>query len=87
MSETQGVPGLVLDIGSGGGWPAKDIVARTGRSVVAMDMVLGGLQVARIQIKDAGMPEEGFKFVVGDGQRLPFASKTFGMVVHADALC
>ena len=59
------MPGLVLDIGSGGGWPAKDIVARTGRSVVAMDMVLGGLQVARTQIKDAGMPEEGFKFVVG----------------------
>lgn len=81
------MPGLVLDIGSGGGWPAKDIVDRTGRSVVVMDMVLGGLQAARIQIKDTDVPEEAFKFVVGDGQRLPFASKTFGMVVHADALC
>ncbi len=86
LTEIESVPGLILDLGSGGGWPAKDIAIITRRSVVAMDMVLSGLQTARLEVKDANL-EQNFKFVVGDGQHQMFAPKTFGMVLHADALC
>jgi ubiquinone/menaquinone biosynthesis C-methylase UbiE len=86
LAEFGGVPGLVLDLGSGGGWPGQEIIVRSGRSVVGMDMVLSGLQIARQRVADTDIADR-FHFVAGDGQRLPFAPETFGTVLHADALC
>ncbi|SVB90326.1 uncharacterized protein METZ01_LOCUS243180 [marine metagenome] len=86
LAEFLGEPGLILDLGSGGGWPAKEIVTRSSRSVVAMDMVFSGLQKARSDVADTDYVNR-FQFVLGDGQRLPFAPDTFGMVLHADVLC
>lgn len=86
LAEFVGVPGLVLDLGSGGGWPGKEIIVRSGRSVVAMDMVLSGMQIARQRAAGTDIVDR-FRFVAGDGQRLPFARETFGTVLHADALC
>jgi SAM-dependent methyltransferase len=87
LVEFVGVPGPVLDLGSGGGWPGKKILIKSEqRLVVAMDIVLDGLQESQRGMADTG-DDERFRCVAGDGQSLPFAAESFGLVLHADALC
>ena len=71
-----GPSGRVLDVATGTGMVAREVVRRTGASVVGVDlsedMLRGGVQ----ETEAAGLTDR-IRFVIGDGQRLPFADGTF----------
>jgi demethylmenaquinone methyltransferase/2-methoxy-6-polyprenyl-1,4-benzoquinol methylase len=66
----------VLDVATGTGMVARAVLRRTGSSVVGVDlseeMLRGGVR----ETARAGMSDR-VRFLVGDGQRLPFADGSF----------
>jgi ubiquinone/menaquinone biosynthesis C-methylase UbiE len=71
--------GVVLDIGCG--WGATSLaLARTFKTVVAMDMTLERLQFLQMRSLSEGFDNLAF-YRGGDGQFLPFAGGTFDAVV------
>ncbi len=76
---------FVLDIGPGDGWPSLPVARdRPGTMVVGVDPSPRRARVcaenaARLEVANA-------RFLVGDADRLPFASATFDAVVAASSL-
>jgi 2-polyprenyl-3-methyl-5-hydroxy-6-metoxy-1,4-benzoquinol methylase len=75
---------VLLDIGTGAGWPGLFIAKETGCRVVLTDMPREGLQVAHARAADEDIDAQA---VNGDGSHLPFRKDSFDAVTHADVLC
>ena len=76
----------VLDLGTGRGWPAWLIAQEGGHRVVAMDVPVGALHLARDAFETAGVAQRTH-VCAGDGSALPFVSGFFDAVTHVDVLC
>ena len=77
---------VVLDLGTGTGWPGLHLAKLTGCSVVVTDPVGEGPRVGRARAQDEGIADRSWA-VSADGRALPFARASFDVVVHSDALC
>lgn len=77
---------VVLDLGSGRGWPGTHLSRATGCRVVLSDLPLEPLQQARRYARARGVAER-VSAVCADGTSLPFRASSFHAVTHADVLC
>jgi ubiquinone/menaquinone biosynthesis C-methylase UbiE len=76
----------VLDIGSGAGWPALYLISETGCEAVLTDPSPDGVRAAAGQAVDVDS-ERRSAFALASGVALPFKSRSFDAVMHADTLC
>lgn len=74
---------LLLDLGSGRGWPGAYIAERTSCRAVLTDMPRAALAVASGEFKD----RTDVAIVQSTGANLPFPPRSFDAVTHADVLC
>ena len=80
-------PGRVLlDVGTGRGWPGLYLAARTGCSLVGTDLPFEALKVALRRARFEGV-DGRVSFVVASANDLPFRRCSFDAVVHTDVLC
>ena len=77
---------LVLDIGTGRGWPGLYLAATTGCSVVMTDVPVEGLVSARARGQREGLDDRTWP-VNASARDAPFRVETFDAVVHTDVLC
>jgi cyclopropane fatty-acyl-phospholipid synthase-like methyltransferase len=78
-------PGKVLlDIGSGAGWPGIYLARSTGAGVVLTDIPFEGLRVASRRMRQDGV---GGGVVAASGDSLPFMDATFDAVTSSDVFC
>lgn len=75
---------VLLDIGTGAGWPGLYLAQKSGCRVVLTDMPKEGLPVAQGRAAEDGIDGHA---VNADGQYLPFRKASFDAVTHADVLC
>ena len=75
---------LLLDIGSGAGWPGIHLSRSTGCRVVLTDPSLDGLRVAHRRISAENVVGV---VVASSGETLPFQDEAFDAVTHSDVLC
>lgn len=76
----------LLDLGAGRGWPGSYLVAASGCRVVSSDIPVNALRAARGYFTRAGIHGRAVA-VSADGVALPFRSRAFDAVVHADVFC
>ena len=77
---------VLLDIGSGCGWPGLYLAARHGCSVISADPIdEGGGAATRRSISD-GLANRSLA-VRADGTALPIRPSSIDAVVHSDVLC
>jgi len=76
----------VLDVGAGAGWPGLFIAEKSGCEVVLTDVPVAGLRHAVASAHRRGVAQR-CGFAAASGTHLPFRSRTFDAVVHADVLC
>jgi 2-polyprenyl-3-methyl-5-hydroxy-6-metoxy-1,4-benzoquinol methylase len=81
-----GTGSLILDIGAGRGWPGLYLAARTGCSVVMIDVPVEGLASARERAQRDGLDDRTWP-VNASARDLPFRVEAFDAVVHTDVLC
>ena len=81
-----GPSSVVLDLGSGRGWPGLYLAANTGARVVVTDVPEEALRLA---IDRAGVEKLRSRAAAArcSARSLPFASSSFDAIVHADVLC
>lgn len=77
---------LLLDVGSGCGWPGLYLAATTGCRVVATDVPIEGLRRAVGRLQTDGLTDRA-AVVAASGQRPPFHSGVFDAVCSTDVLC
>lgn len=77
---------LLLDIGSGCGWPGLYLARTTGCRVVATDVPVEGLRRAVARIERDGLTGRA-TVAASTGQAPPFPSGTFDAVCSTDVLC
>ncbi len=77
---------ILLDIGTGSGWPGLYLTLRTGCRAVLTDVPAEGLRVAHRRAV-ADRIDSRCTFVVSSADRLPFENGTFDAVTHTDVLC
>lgn len=75
---------VLLDIGTGAGWPGLYLAKETGCQVVLTDMPKEGLHVAKARAVDENIAAQA---VNADGSQLPFRKASFDAVTHSDVLC
>lgn len=77
---------VLLDLGSGAGWPALYLAKLTGCDVALVDLPIEGLRIAR---RRALLENESSVFwaAVADAAELPFAAASFDALCHSDLLC
>lgn len=76
-----GPASLLLDIGSGSGWPGNYLAATTGCTAVLSDPTIEGMSVAAGRQRRDGLRAAA---VVADGFALPFRDETFDAVTSSD---
>ena len=77
---------LLLDVGSGAGWPGLYLAKKTGCRVVLCDLTLPGMKQARRRaVADAAAARTSA--VVASARQLPFRPDSFDAMVHTDVLC
>jgi ubiquinone/menaquinone biosynthesis C-methylase UbiE len=81
-----GPDSLLLDIGTGCGWPALYLATTTGCMVVATDVPLEGLQHAVARARVDGVDSRA-GIVASAAQALPFRAGSFDAMTHTDVLC
>ena len=77
---------LLLDLGTGRGWPGLYLAARTGCRVVLTDLPLEGLRVAAGRTSSEGLAARA-GVVASAASALPFRAGSFDAVIHTDVLC
>ncbi len=75
---------LLLEVGSGAGWPGIYLAASTGCRVVLSDLPLEGLIVSMRRMREEGV--EGGVFAAS-GAQLPLRDAVFDAVTSSDAFC
>ena len=75
---------LLLDIGSGAGWPGIYLSQTTGCRAVLTDLSPEGMQVALRRIRQEAMTTLVISASAGS---LPFRDAMFDVVTHSDVLC
>lgn len=79
-----GPSSLLLDIGSGSGWPGNYLAASTGCTAVLTDPTLEGMALARERsLRD----DLGSATVVANGMALPFREGMFDAATSSDVFC
>ena len=81
-----GPDSVLLDFGSGRGWPGLYLAKGTGCSVVCSDMPLAALSVAARRAKTEAIADR-VGIVAASAAEQPFAAASFDAVVHTDVLC
>jgi demethylmenaquinone methyltransferase/2-methoxy-6-polyprenyl-1,4-benzoquinol methylase len=71
--------GRILDVATGTAAVATLLAGRTGASVVGLDQSEPMIRTGMARARDAGVSEK-MTFVLGEGQRLPFADGSFDSV-------
>jgi SAM-dependent methyltransferase len=77
---------LLLDLGSGTGWPGLHLAELTGCRVVVTDPVGEGPDAARTRARADGIAHR-VSAVPADGRAVPVRSGSIDALVHSDALC
>lgn len=77
---------LLLDVGSGCGWPGVYLADTTGCSVVVTDLPLPGMRRALARAAADGLAART-SAVVSSARHLPFRPDCFDAIVHTDVLC
>ena len=75
---------LLLDVGSGTGWPGIYLARSTGCDVVLSDLPLEGLRRADRRMRDDGVHGG---VVAAAGETLPLRDGVFDAVTSSDVLC
>lgn len=75
---------LLLDIGSGAGWPGIYFAAATGARVVLTDIPWDGLRVASRRLQ---RDQVAGHVLAASGETLPFRDGSFDAVTSSDVLC
>jgi len=75
---------LLVDVGTGRGWPAVYLAAATGCTVVGTDMPLDPLRRAARRARAEGVDGA---MVAASARHLPFRTRSFDAAVHTDVLC
>ncbi len=76
----------LLDLGSGSGWPSLFFAKLTDCKVVATDLPLTGLRVAKARVARDAL-DDHCNILAADGTALPFVDRSFDHIHHADVLC
>ena len=76
---------LLLDVGSGRGWPGAYLAEKTGCRAVLVDLPKPALKAAVRQAEDR-LVADRVAVVRGSATHLPFASRGFDAVTHTDTL-
>lgn len=80
-------PGQVLaDVGSGCGWPGLYLAAKHGCSLVVIDRVAEGVEVAARRAISDGQGDTSLA-IQADATALPLRSASVDVVLHTDLLC
>jgi SAM-dependent methyltransferase len=77
---------VLLDLGTGRGWPGLYLAARTGCRVVLTDLPLEGLRVAANRATSEDLAART-AVVAAAASALPFHGGSFDAVIHTDVLC
>jgi SAM-dependent methyltransferase len=87
IAQTDIGPGqLLLDIGSGSGWPALYVARESGCDATLVDIPMNALGLALQRADEDGMDARVFA-VAASGAALPFDDDSFDIVTHSDVLC
>jgi cyclopropane fatty-acyl-phospholipid synthase-like methyltransferase len=91
VSELAGILGLapgrmLLDIGSGQGWPGLYLARQTGCTVVLTDVPFEGLATAARRAIREGLRGRA-RALAARGQMLPLRPAAFDAAIHTDVLC
>ena len=77
---------VLLDLGSGCGWPGIYLAVRSGCHLVSVDPVDAGVHRTETRSAAEGLAARSLA-LLADGEHLPLASGTVDALVHADVLC
>jgi cyclopropane fatty-acyl-phospholipid synthase-like methyltransferase len=77
---------VLLDLGSGCGWPGVYLAVRSGCHLVSVDPIEAGVQRAATRAAAEGLAVRSLP-LLADGEHLPLASGTVDALVHADVMC
>ena len=77
---------LLLDFGSGRGWPGLYLAQRSGCSVVCSDMPMPALAVVAQRAAAENMSDR-VCVVSASAAEQPFPPATFDAIVHTDVMC
>lgn len=77
---------LLLDLGSGRGWPGSYLGALSGCRFVLTDLPMRPLRQARAYAEERGVLNQ-MTAIQADGIALPFGRESFEAISHADVLC
>lgn len=81
-----GTDDVLLDIGSGAGWPGLHIAKQSGCRVVVSDLTVPGMRQALRRATDDGIAART-EAIVASARHLPFRPESFDAIVHTDVLC
>lgn len=77
---------LLVDVGSGCGWPGLYLASQHGCSVVTIDPVVTGVETAHRRIAEDAMTDRAWS-VAGTAEALPLRPASADAVVHTDVMC
>ena len=77
---------LLLDVGTGSGWPGIYLAASTGCRAVLADVPVDGLRRALDRVQRDGLGDR-VAVVAANGQHPSFRAESFDAISHADVLC
>lgn len=77
---------VLLDVGSGAGFPGLYIATQTGCRVVVSDLTVPGMRAAIRRAAADGLTARTAA-VVASARHLPFRPDSFDAMVHTDVLC
>ncbi len=75
---------MLLDVGSGAGWPGTYLAATTGCRIVLCDVPREGLRLARARMAAERVPGAA---VIASGGDLPLRDQIFDATVSTDVFC